>query len=237
MKPLKGIRVIDLTHMLAGPYAGMVLADLGAETIKVEPVGTGEMTRTLLVDNPKYSFKDLGAYFLTLNRNKKSVAIDLKSEEGLKVFYDLIQHADIVLNNFSVGVIKKLKIDYNSLIKVNPKIITCSITGFGETGPNSSRPSYDQIAQAYGGGMSITGTNSSQPLRSGIPIGDLGGGLFGVIGILSALVSRNTTGKGQHIDISLLDVQISLLNLFYKYCFHCLSMTIHYHSHIINTRR
>ncbi|MCS5543654.1 MAG: CoA transferase [SAR86 cluster bacterium] len=212
MKPLKGIRVIDLTHMLAGPYAGMVLADLGAETIKVEPVGTGEMTRTLLVDNPKYSFKDLGAYFLTLNRNKKSVAIDLKSHEGLNVFYDLIQHVDIVLNNFSVGVIKKLEIDYKSLIKVNPKIITCSITGFGETGPNSSRPSYDQIAQAYGGGMSITGTNSSQPLRSGIPIGDLGGGLFGVIGILSALVSRNTTGKGQHIDISLLDVQISLLN-------------------------
>ena len=212
MKPLKGIRVIDLTHMLAGPYAGMVLADLGAETIKVEPVGTGEMTRTLLVDNPKYSFKDLGAYFLTLNRNKKSVAIDLKSHEGLNVFYDLIQHVDIVLNNFSVGVIKKLEIDYKSLSKVNPKIITCSITGFGETGPNSSRPSYDQIAQAYGGGMSITGTNSSQPLRSGIPIGDLGGGLFGVIGILSALVSRNTTGKGQHIDISLLDVQISLLN-------------------------
>ena len=212
MKPLKGIRVIDLTHMLAGPYAGMVLADLGAETIKVEPVGTGEMTRTLLVDNPSYSFKGLGAYFLTLNRNKKSVAIDLKSHEGLNVFYDLIQHVDIVLNNFSVGVIKKLEIDYKSLSKVNPKIITCSITGFGETGPNSSRPSYDQIAQAYGGGMSITGTNSSQPLRSGIPIGDLGGGLFGVIGILSALVSRNTTGKGQHIDISLLDVQISLLN-------------------------
>ncbi|MAS58273.1 MAG: acyl-CoA transferase [Gammaproteobacteria bacterium] len=212
MKPLKGIRVIDLTHMLAGPYAGMVLADLGAETIKVEPVGTGEMTRTLLVDNPSYSFKGLGAYFLTLNRNKKSVAIDLKSEEGLNVFYDLIQHADIVLNNFSVGVIKKLKIDYNSLIKVNPKIITCSITGFGETGPNSSRPSYDQIAQAYGGGMSITGTNSSQPLRSGIPIGDLGGGLFAVIGILSALISKNSSGKGQHIDISLLDVQISLLN-------------------------
>ena len=128
MKPLKGIRVIDLTHMLAGPYAGMVLADLGAETIKVEPVGTGEMTRTLLVDNPKYSFKDLGAYFLTLNRNKKSVAIDLKSHEGLNVFYDLIQHVDIVLNNFSVGVIKKLEIDYKSLSKVNPKIITCSIT-------------------------------------------------------------------------------------------------------------
>ena len=211
-KPLEHIKLIDLTHMLAGPYAGMVLADLGMETIKVEPIGHGEMTRSLLTNEARYSYKGLGAYFLTLNRNKKSIAIDLKSKEGLKVFYDLVLKCDVVLNNFSAGVVSKLKIDHKYLNQINPKIITCSITGFGETGPKSQRPAYDQIAQAYGGAMSITGINASQPIRSGLPIGDLGGGMFGVIGILSAIIERQSTNKGQHIDISLLDVQISLLN-------------------------
>ena len=211
MKPLEGIKVIDLTHMLAGPYAGMVIADLGAEVVKVEPLGTGEMTRGLLAEDPNNSFKGFGAYFLTLNRNKKSVSLDLKNTDGLKVFYDLVKSADVVINNFSAGVVKKLKIDYEYLSKVNPQIITCSITGFGETGKHSSRPAYDQIVQAYSGGMSITGPNASTPIRAGIPIGDLGSGLFSVIGILSALLSRERIGKGQHIDLSLLDVQISLL--------------------------
>ena len=221
MKPLDGVKVIDLTHMLAGPYAGMVLADLGAEVVKIEPLGNGEMTRGLLKDDPNYSFKGFGAYFLTLNRNKKSVSIDLKSEEGLNVFYDLIKSADIVLNNFSAGVVKKLKIDFKNLEKINPKIITCSITGFGETGPHSSRPAYDQIVQAYSGGMSITGKDALSPTRAGIPIGDLGSGLYSVIGILSALYSKEKTQKGQHIDISLLDVQISLLT--YMATMHTLS--------------
>ena len=211
MKPLEGIKVLDLTHMLAGPYAGMVLADLGAEVVKVEPLGTGEMTRGLLSDDPNNSFKGFGAYFLTLNRNKKSVSLDLKDAQGLHVFYDLVNSADVVLNNFSAGVVKKLKIDYDHLSKINPKIITCSITGFGETGKHSSRPAYDQIVQAYSGGMSITGADASTPTRAGIPIGDLGSGLFSVIGMLSALLSREKTGKGQHLDLSLLDVQISLL--------------------------
>ncbi|SVB49572.1 uncharacterized protein METZ01_LOCUS202426 [marine metagenome] len=220
-KPLEHIKLIDLTHMLAGPYAGMVLADLGMETIKVEPIGHGEMTRSLLTNEARYSYKGLGAYFLTLNRNKKSIAIDLKSKEGLKVFYDLVLKCDVVLNNFSAGVVSKLKIDHKYLKQINPKIITCSITGFGETGPKSQRPAYDQIAQAYGGAMSITGMNASQPIRSGLPIGDLGGGMFGVIGILSAIIERQSTNKGQHIDISLLDVQISLLN--YMATMHTLS--------------
>ena len=220
-KPLEHIKLIDLTHMLAGPYAGMVLADLGMETIKVEPIGHGEMTRSLLTNEARYSYKGLGAYFLTLNRNKKSIAIDLKSKEGLKVFYDLVLKCDVVLNNFSAGVVSKLKIDHKYLNQINPKIITCSITGFGETGPKSQRPAYDQIAQAYGGAMSITGMNASQPIRSGLPIGDLGGGMFGVIGILSAIIERQSTNKGQHIDISLLDVQISLLN--YMATMHTLS--------------
>ncbi len=220
-KPLEHIKLIDLTHMLAGPYAGMVLADLGMETIKVEPIGHGEMTRSLLTNEARYSYKGLGAYFLTLNRNKKSIAIDLKSKEGLNVFYDLVLKCDVVLNNFSAGVVSKLKIDHKYLNQINPKIITCSITGFGETGPKSQRPAYDQIAQAYGGAMSITGMNASQPIRSGLPIGDLGGGMFGVIGILSAIIERQSTNKGQHIDISLLDVQISLLN--YMATMHTLS--------------
>ena len=211
MKPLNGVKVIDLTHMLAGPYAGMVLADLGAEVVKVEPLGSGEMTRGLLKNDPNYSFKNFGAYFLTLNRNKKSVSIDLKNKKGLEVFYDLIRSADVVLNNFSAGVVSKLKIDFENLSSINPKIITCSITGFGETGPHSTRPAYDQIVQAYSGGMSITGKDAKSPTRAGIPIGDLGSGLYSVIGILSALYSREKTQKGQHIDLSLLDVQISLL--------------------------
>ena len=211
MKPLNGIKVIDLTHMLAGPYAGMVVADLGAEVVKIEPLVTGEMTRGLLKTDPNYSYKEFGAYFLTLNRNKKSVSLDLKSESGLEIFYQLVKSADVVLNNFSAGVVKKLKIDFDTLNTINPKIITCSITGFGETGPHSSRPAYDQIVQAYSGGMSITGPDVNTPTRAGIPIGDLGSGLYGVIGILSALLSREQTNKGQHIDMSLLDVQISLL--------------------------
>ena len=211
MKPLNGIKVLDLTHMLAGPYAGMVLADLGADVIKVEPLLTGEMTRGLLANDPDYSFKGFGAYFLTLNRNKRSVSLDLKSPEGLQVFYDLVKTADVVLNNFSAGVVSKLKIDFNTLKSVNPKIVSCSITGFGETGPHSSRPAYDQIVQAYSGGMSITGPDESTPTRAGIPIGDLSSGLYSVIGILSALLSKEQTGIGQNIDISLLDVQISLL--------------------------
>ena len=211
MKPLDGVKIIDLTHMLAGPYAGMVLADLGAEVVKVEPLGIGEMTRGLLKNDPNYSFKNFGAYFLTLNRNKKSVSIDLKNKKGLEVFYDLVRSADVVLNNFSAGVVSKLKIDFENLSSINPKIITCSITGFGETGPHSTRPAYDQIVQAYSGGMSITGKDAKSPTRAGIPIGDLGSGLYSVIGILSALYSREKTQKGQHIDLSLLDVQISLL--------------------------
>ena len=121
-KPLEGTKIIDLTHMLAGPHAGMVLADLGAEVIKVEPLYSGEMTRSLLANDPKFSFKKFGSYFLTLNRNKKSVAIDLKNEEGLKVFYDLVKETDVVINNFSAGVMKKLKIDYEHLSKINKKI-------------------------------------------------------------------------------------------------------------------
>lgn len=210
-KPLAGIRILDLTHMLSGPYAGMILADLGAETIKVEPL-TGEGTRALLAKDPKHSFKGMGAYFLTLNRNKQSVCIDLKSEQGLAVFHDLVRKADVVLDNFSAGVPQKLKIDYDHLKLVNPKIITCSVSGFGQDGPNYMRPAFDQVVQGIGGGMSITGESAERPIRAGIPIGDLGGGMFAVMGILAALQARHSKGYGQHVDISMLDCQISMLN-------------------------
>ena len=202
--PLSGVRVIAFEQYGAGPFGTQYLADLGAEVVKVEPLNTGEMTRGLLKNDPNYSFKNFGAYFLTLNRNKKSVSIDLKNKKGLDVVYDLVRSADIVLNNFSAGVVKKLQIDFEHLSKINPKVITCSITGFGETGPHSSRPAYDQIVQAYSGGMSITGSDSNHPTRAGIPIGDLGSGLYSVISILSAVISRDKSSKGQHIDLSLL---------------------------------
>lgn len=211
MKPLSHIKILDLTHMLSGPYATQLLADLGAQTIKIEPPNTGEGTRRLLEHDPQHSVDGMGAYFLTLGRNKQSVAIDLKNAAGKKLFYDLVKNVDIVVYNFRAGVAEKLGFSHGVLSEINPGIITCSITGFGETGPNRDCASFDLVAQATGGGMSITGS-PEQPLRSGIPIGDLGGGLMGTIGILAALEARRATGKGQHIDISMQDAQISLLN-------------------------
>jgi len=211
-KPLKNIKVLDLTHMLSGPYGAMILADLGYEVIKVEPPIKGEGTRRLLENDPDYSFNGMGAYFYTLNRNKKSLSLDLKKPEGLKIFYELAKKVDVIISNFSAGVTKKLKIDFETLKAINPKIITCTVSGFGESGPNFKRPAFDQIAQALGGGMSITGLSSSQPMRAGIPIGDLSGGMFAVMGIQAAIINRANTGIGQHVDISMLDCQISMLN-------------------------
>jgi len=210
-KPLAGLRILDLTHMLSGPYGAMILADLGAETIKVEPL-RGEGTRKLLATDPANSLEGMGAYFITLNRNKQSVAIDLKSEDGLAQFYKLVEKSDVVISNFGAGVPERLKIDFDSLSAINPRIITCTVTGFGSDGPGCKRPAFDQVAQATGGGMSITGTDPEHPVRAGIPIGDLGGGMFGVMGILSALYERERSGVGQHVDISMLDCQVSLLN-------------------------
>ena len=208
---LEHITVLDLTHMLSGPYGTMLLADLGARTIKIEPPVTGEGTRRLLEHDPHYARSGMGAYFLTLNRNKQSVCIDLKSDAGKAVFLDLVRHADVVFDNFGVGVTQRLGIDYPALSLVNPRIITCSVTGFGSTGPETQRPAFDQVVQAMGGGMSITGTPETGPTRAGIPIGDLGGGVFGAIGVLAALAERERSGVGQHVDISMLDAQISLL--------------------------
>lgn len=210
-KPLVGLRVLDLTHMLSGPYAGMILADLGAETIKVEPL-EGEGTRALLAGDPENSLHGMGAYFLTLNRNKKSVAIDLKSEQGMTVFKRLVAASDIVLSNFAAGVPQRLGLDFETLSQINPRIITCTVTGFGSTGPGARRPAFDLVAQSAGGGMSITGIDHEHPVRAGIPIGDLGGGMFGVMGLLAALYERERSGLGQHVDIAMVDCQIAMLN-------------------------
>ncbi len=211
MRALEDITILDLTHMLSGPYATQLLADMGANTIKVEPP-QGEATRKLLADSELYAIDGQGAYFLTLCRNKQSVCIDLKSEQGKALFYQMVSKADVVVNNFAEGVPKRLGIDFDTLKQHNPTIVTCSITGFGETGPDRNRPAFDLVAQGMGGGMSITGEEGGEPLRAGIPIGDLGGGMFAVMGILSALHARQRTGKGQHVDISMQDCQISMLN-------------------------
>jgi crotonobetainyl-CoA:carnitine CoA-transferase CaiB-like acyl-CoA transferase len=154
----------------------------------------------------------MGAYFLCLSRNRKSLVIDLKTAAGRELFYELVAHADIVCDNFSVGVTAKLGIDHDRLAAINPRIITCSVTGFGETGPGRNRTAFDQVVQAYGGNMSITGNDAEHPLRSGLPIADLGGSLFGLVGILTALYERERSGRGQHLDISMLDGQIAMMS-------------------------
>ena len=220
MKALSDIVVLDLTHVLAGPYGAMLLADLGARTIKIEPPG-GELSRGFLADDPQLSFKGMGAYSLALNRNKQSVCIDLKSQQGLALFYELVAKADVVFDNFSVGVTERLKIDHPRLAAVNPRIVSCSVTGFGHTGPGRERTAFDMVVQAGGGGMSITGTAATTPLRAGIPFGDVGGGMLGALGVLAALHARETTGRGQQVDIAMLDGQVSFLS--YMATMHLLS--------------
>ena len=159
-KPLAGVRILDLTHMLSGHYGSMILADLGAETIKIEPL-QGEGTRKLLANDPKNALDGMGAYYITLNRNKKSVALNLKDADGLATFHDLVAAADVVISNFGAGVPERLGIDYATLNEINPRIITCTVTGFGSDGPNPNRPAFDQVAQATGGDAS--GHNNCVP--------------------------------------------------------------------------
>jgi crotonobetainyl-CoA:carnitine CoA-transferase CaiB-like acyl-CoA transferase len=214
-QPLNGIRVLDLTHVLAGPFCTQILGDLGAEVIKIERPGVGDPTRRM----PPHTMKDQSLYFMALNRNKKSLTLDLKAPEGKEIFYGLTRKADVVMNNFTPGTMEKLGLGYEDLKKINPKIVWASVTGYGQTGPYRERPSYDIIVQAMGGAMSYTGEPGKPPVRCGIPIGDLGGAVFAVIGILSALVSRSMTGEGRMVDISMLDVQIALHTYRAKYYF------------------
>jgi crotonobetainyl-CoA:carnitine CoA-transferase CaiB-like acyl-CoA transferase len=204
--PLAGLRVLDLSRALAGPYGTLVLGDLGAEIIKIEPYPDGDQNR-----RHKQRVGGESLNFLSVNRNKQSVVMNLKSDRGRALFYDLVKVSDIVYDNFRPGVLERLGLDYDTLSEINPRIISCSVSGFGHSGPLAQSPAYDLIIQALSGAMSFTGEPGRPPVRSAIPIADLGGGMFGAIGILAALQSRHQTGRGARIDISLLDVQISML--------------------------
>jgi len=205
--PLSGVRILDLSVMIAGPISTLILADLGAEVIKIEKPGTGDGARGM----PPHYYEGESAYFIAFNRNKKSIVLDLKSENGRNAFYELVKISDVVVDNYRPGVLEKLKIGYDTLKTINPRIISCSITGYGSTGPFKGRPAFDIAVQARGGIMSFTGEPGRQPVRMGVPMGDIGGGLFGSHGILAALYQREVTGRGQKVDISMLDCQIALL--------------------------
>jgi crotonobetainyl-CoA:carnitine CoA-transferase CaiB-like acyl-CoA transferase len=214
--PLKGVRIIDLSMMLAGPSGSMLMGDLGAEIIKVEPLD-GDETR---VSPPYFYAENMSAYYWSINRNKKSIVINLKSPEGRQVLYDLVAKSDVVYDNYRPGVLERLQIDYETLKKYNPQIICCSISTYGYTGPYRDRPGYDLIVQAVSGGMSITGEPGGSPVRAGIPVGDLVGGLLGVHGVLAAYIHRQKTGEGQRLEVSLLDGQVYLLTYIAQYYFH-----------------
>ena len=204
---LKGVRVIDFTDFLAGPYIGMYFADMGADVIKFENLRSGgNFVRNA---RPLEKQSGLSMYFQNLNRNKRGVALDLKKEESKKLFTELIRSADVLIENNRPGVMKRLGFDWEACRKINPRLVYASISGFGQYGPNSHRPGYDLIAQAMGGSMSITGWPGSEPTRAGMAIGDMFAGLNAGFAICASLYKRNETGKGNHIDVALVDSIIS----------------------------
>ncbi|MFN8982239.1 MAG: CaiB/BaiF CoA transferase family protein [Alphaproteobacteria bacterium] len=207
--PLSGLRVLDLTRVLAGPTCTQMLGDLGAEVIKIERPEAGDDTRGFappFVPNTKES-----AYFVGVNRNKKSVTLDIAKPEGQAIILKLLKHCDILVENFKVGALAKYGLGYEQLAKTHPRLIYCSITGFGQTGPYAPRPGYDALIQAMGGVMSLTGEPNGSPQKVGVPVADLFAGLYGCIGILAAVNHRNNTGQGQQIDIGMLDTHVAWL--------------------------
>lgn len=205
-KPLEGIRVIDLTRVLSGPYCTMLLADMGAEVIKIEQPGKGDDSRGY----PPFQ-RGISAYFANLNRNKKSIALNLKDPKAKQVLFDLIKISDVIVENFKPGTMDKLGFSYESVKAVNPEIVYASISGFGQTGPYRKLPGYDVIAQAMSGMMSVTGWPDSPPTRTGTAIGDVLAGLNCCIGILAGLQGKNTHGKGDRIDVGLIDCSVSAM--------------------------
>lgn len=205
--PLTGIRILDLSHAHAGPYGTQLLGDLGAEILKIEPPGRGDIVRGL---NP--SLKGESYYTLALNRNKKSIVLDLYTESGRNTFYDLVRLSDAVFDNFRAGVIERLKIDFDALKEINPRVISCSITGYGSSGPYKEKPAIDDIIQGMSGSFSLTGDRNSGPLRPGIAIADLSGGFFGAMGIIVALYERQKTDKCVRVEVNLLESTMSLMS-------------------------
>jgi crotonobetainyl-CoA:carnitine CoA-transferase CaiB-like acyl-CoA transferase len=200
------IRVLDFTQFLSGPYCTQILGDLGAEVIKIEPP-EGDSSRTV----PPHFVADDSAYFLAINRNKRSIVIDLRRPEGRDLALALAARADVVVENFRPGVMARLGLGYEALAAQNKALVLCSISGFGQDGPYRDRPAYDMIVQAMSGGMSLTGLADGPPVRMGVPIGDLSAGLYGAIGILAALQRREREGKGSVVDVSMLDCQVAML--------------------------
>jgi crotonobetainyl-CoA:carnitine CoA-transferase CaiB-like acyl-CoA transferase len=204
--PLHTIRVLDLTRVLAGPFATMLLADLGADVIKLERPGDGDETRHLEPVREGESH-----YYVSVNRNKRGIVIDLKRPAGRDLALELARVSDILIENFRPGVTARLGLDYGAVNAVNPGIVYCSISAFGQTGPLAQRSAFDIAMQAMGGGMSVTGEPDGPPLRSGLPMADLGTGLFAAIGILSAMVEKQRTGRGQLVDVAMFDAMAGLL--------------------------
>ena len=215
--PLDGLRVLDLSRILAGPTCTQLLGDLGADVIKIERPGRGDDTRgwgpPFVLDGAGEETRE-SAYYMCANRNKRSFAVDVASEDGQKLLQDLARHCDILVENFKVGDLKRRGLDYGTMSRINPGLIYCSITGFGQTGPYAHRPGYDFLAQGMGGMMSLTGDpdeEGGRPLKIGVGIADVVCGLYSATAILAALEHRHRTGKGQYIDVSLLDTQVSWL--------------------------
>jgi len=213
MKPLEGLKVLELARILAGPWVGQMLADLGADVVKVERPGAGDDTRGW--GPPFVEAADGGdlsaAYFHSCNRGKRSIAVDFESEEGRALVRKLAAHADVVIENFKVGGLKKYGLDYESLKAVNPRLVYCSITGFGQNGPYATRAGYDFMIQGLGGIMDLTGDPDGEPQKIGVAYVDIFTGVYSVVGILAALRRRDVTGEGAHLDMALLDVQTSVL--------------------------
>jgi len=205
---LEGIKIIDLTAAVAGPYCCQLLADFGANVLKIEPPKKGDMLREV----PPF-IKGESSYFLQNNRNKRSMTLDIKKEKGLEVLKKLIVDADVLVENYRPNVKKKLKIDYDTLVKINPRLVYCSISGFGQSGPYADRPGFDPIAQGMSGLCSVTGWKNTGPVRVGVAIGDSMAGIFGAYGILLALIERGKSGKGQRVETSLLEGLIAILGL------------------------
>ncbi|WP_170335283.1 CaiB/BaiF CoA transferase family protein [Ruegeria arenilitoris] len=213
--PLKGVKVLDLSRILAGPTCTQLLGDLGASVIKIEnPATGGDDTRQWgppYVEDTDGNRSDLSAYFMAANRNKKSVAIDITTSEGQSEIRRLASHADILIENFKPGGLAKYGLDYETLSKDLPGLVYCSISGYGQTGPNSAKPGYDLMAQGYGGIMSLTGEPEGAPMKVGVGIADVMCGMYASVGILAALRHRDLTGEGQQIDLALVDAQIAWL--------------------------
>ena len=209
--PLSGILVIDLTRVLAGPYAALMLNELGARIIKVEPPRTGDDSRHIGPFVKTKAGKTKSGYFMSVNRGKESIALDLKADGDRKIFEALLARADILIENYRGGTMEKLGYGYEQLKDRHPALIYCGVSGFGHTGPYAKRPAYDMVVQAMGGVMSLTGHPDSPPTRVGTSTGDLSAGLFATIGMIAALYDRKTTGRGQKVDISMLDSQVALL--------------------------